>query len=46
MAKVPRDTRAIHGGMEDGFAVWASRVMVAVISIEADAEVAMVIQLP
>ena len=46
MAKVPRDTCAIHCGMEDGFAVWGSRVMVAVISIEADPEVAMVIQLP
>lgn len=46
MAKVPRDTRAIQSGMEDGFAVWASRVMIAVISIETDSEVAMVIQLP
>ena len=46
MAKVPRDTRAIHGGMEDGLAVWGSRVIVAVISIEADTEVAMVVQLP
>lgn len=45
MAKVSRKACAVYSGVEEGFAVWGSRVMIAVIPVEADAEVAMMIQL-